>query len=263
MRKSWILLVVLALVLAGFAVFAIAQNSPGEGKTGASAPGVQDPFAANVFDQRASAQFQDATLAEVLRWLAGTGVNFVADPASAGDARVTLNVKDAPLRDVLRALEQVFNGTWTKNGEVYAFKPKVRRGLDGLRGARPDMSPFDREEVRKWFEEFRREVPDLPDIAYPERLEEFLRKFHEALPPGLRRFEQFEPGSPRFFRLETPNISRLFESITDEQWRKHEEQGYLTPDDLTADQRAMLGGADGTFSISLSVNGRTLNIRSG
>lgn len=264
MRKSWILFAVLALVLAGFAVFAIAQNSPGEGQGGATMPSPQDPLVASAFDQRVSAQFEDATLSEVLRWLAGTGVNFVADPTSAGDAKVTLNVKEVPLRDVLRALEQVFNGTWTKSGEVYAFKPKVRRGLDGLRGARPDVPPFDREELRKRLEEFRRDVPELPEIVDPERLEQFLRRFREALPPELRRFEQFGLDSPRLFRFETPNISRLFESITEEQWRKHEEQGYLTPGDLTAEQREMLGGAGaGTFSITLSVNGRTLHIRSG
>ncbi|MER3414568.1 MAG: hypothetical protein C4340_07035 [Armatimonadota bacterium] len=257
MRKSWILLAILALVLAGFAVFAIAQNSPTKAQDGATpTPSAQDPLAGNVFDQRVSAEFQEATLAEVLRWLASTGVNFVADPTSAGDAKVTLSVKDVPLRDLLRAIEQVFHGTWTKNGEVYAFKAKARSRLEG---AWPDAPRFNNEEWRKWMEEFGRR---LPDVAGPDQVEEFLRRFREALPPEFRRFERFGPGSPRFFRFDTPDIGRLFESITDEQWRKHDQKGYLTPDDLTEEQRAMLGQADGTFSITLSVNGRTLNLRS-
>lgn len=262
MRKSWILLAALTLVLAGFAVFAIAQNSSAEAQDKATA--AQDPLDASLFDQKVSVQFQDAPLSEVLRWLAGTGVNFVADPASAGDVKVTLNVKEVPLRDVLRALGQVFNGSWTKSGEVYAFKPKVRRPLESLRVPSTEALPFNREEWRKWMEEFRQKMPEWPDVTTPERLEEYLRKLRESLLPELRRFEQLNPGQPRIFRFEVPNISRLFESITEEQWQKHEQQGYLTPNDLTAEQRAMLGGAvGGTFSITLNMNGRTLNIRSG
>jgi hypothetical protein len=254
MRKLWILLAVLAIVLAGFAVFAIAQKSASEFKPVPMNSLAQDPLAADVFDQRVSAEFQDASLSEVLRWLGGTGVNFVADPASAGDAKVTLKVKDVPLRDVLRALEQVFNGTWTKNGEVYSFRPKARPRLEGFVAPRPIVPPLDQEELNR-LEELAREMR--------ERMEEPLRRFYERLPEEFRRFEQFGPGSPRFFRFEMGNVGKLFDSITEEQWRRHAQQGYLTLDDLTPQQRAMLGNPDGSFSMSLNINGRTLNIRSG
>lgn len=263
MRKLWILLAVLAIVLAGFGVFAIAEKATGEVRPNPAL--VQDPFAAAIFDQRVSAEFQEAPLSEVLRWLAGTGVNFVADPASGGDAKVTLKVKDVPLRDVLRALEEVFNATWTKNGEVYSFRPKVRQRIESFGVPLPSTPLLDEKELNKWMEEQQRQMRELRDLGLnnPEWVEEFLRRFRERFSQGFPRFEQFAPGSPHFFRFEMGSVGKLFQSITEEQWRKHGQQGYLTLGDLTPQQRAMLGDPTGTFSISLNINGRTLNIRSG
>lgn len=263
MRKLWILFAVLAVVLAGFAVFAIAQKSAGEVKPISAL--VQAPLDAEIFDQKVSAEFHEAPLSEVLRWLAGTGVNFVADPASGGDAKVTLKVKNVPLRDVLRALEEVFNATWTKNGEVYSFRPKVRQRIERFGVPLPSTPLLDEQELNKWMEEQQRQMRELRDLGLnnPERVKEFLRRFRERLLHDFPGFEHFAPGSPHFFRFEMGSVGKLFQSITEEQWRKHDQQGYLTLGDLTPQQRAMLGDPTGTFSISLNINGRTLNIRSG
>jgi hypothetical protein len=64
--------------------------------------------------------------------------------------------------------------------------------------------------------------------------------------------------------LRTQDIRGLMGSLTKQQWELHERQGYLTPEDLTAEQRRKLGREEMTadWRITVSMDGKTLNLRS-
>lgn len=72
---------------------------------------------------RVTIQFNDAKPGEVLNALRGLGVDFIV---SAGDipdnARITLNVKDQPVADVLNAVARALGGHWERENNIRVFK---------------------------------------------------------------------------------------------------------------------------------------------
>ena len=73
--------------------------------------------------------------------------------------------------------------------------------------------------------------------------------------PGMKGFGL---GSNR------AQIKDLLESLTPEQKAKQDKQGYLTMEDLTPKQRAMLGDIpkDGNWTFSYSIEGKHVTIKS-
>ncbi len=274
----------------------------------------QDP----ALEKRVSVIFERASFDDVLRWLGTQGLNFAAQPDSPRPtARITLQVTDLMLRDVLDAISEVFGGTWDKKGDVYLFKVAAPRFE--LRGGtpseqRPDSQPpgemLDR--LREWAEKFHQgwEGKDLPDLFKALPKDDFLRDLQErfkggewkeipggkmfVLPPG-GDFKSINPEE--FFKMNPEvkekleslrshdfatrlemrelfdslprigvggaNISKLMETITADQWATHDAKGHLTYDDLTEEQREMVGfGSGAKVEITVSMNGKTLKIRS-
>lgn len=98
------------------------------------------------------------------------------------------------------------------------------------------------------------------DPKQREFIDRFLSESWPKLFPDTREFGRL--GNFPRIRL-GGNLNQLFESITPEQWSIHEAKGYLSVSDLTDAQRDMIGVQGGhNVSISISVAGRTLRIRS-
>lgn len=58
------------------------------------------------------------------------------------------------------------------------------------------------------------------------------------------------------------DAQQLIESVTDEQWKKHESKGYLTPADLTPKQRELLGSLHGDrWEIQIAIGSKKLTIK--
>lgn len=101
-------------------------------------------------------------------------------------------------------------------------------------------------------------------------------EFFEDFAELKARIEQFRSGlwpelvpNPKEWRERLPklrfggDLKKLLESITPGQWKIHEDRGWLTPDDLTEDQRAMLGfQGSGNFDITININDKKLKIKS-
>jgi len=95
-----------------------ARVSPQDPPTTAAAPTAQERIG-----KRVSCSFENATIAEVLKWLSTQGQSFVADEAVAASKRkVTVNVVNQPIDDVLNAIADGLNCTWEKKGEVLVLK---------------------------------------------------------------------------------------------------------------------------------------------
>jgi len=98
------------------------------------------------------------------------------------------------------------------------------------------------------------------DPKQREFIERFLSENWPKLFPNVNDSDRF--GNFPQIRL-GGNLNQLFESITPEQWSIHEAKGHLSVSDLTDAQRDLIGVQGGhKVSISISVAGRTLRIRS-
>lgn len=144
---------------------------------------------------------------------------------------------DFHYRDLIKEYleQQLARGQWREfqGGRVFVFPPGEWR-------------PLDPEQLWK----------DMPDVR--SLIEKYLSERSQRWQPDIREWRQNLPN----LRI-GGNLTRLFESITSEQWRIQEQRGYLTPNDLTEDQRSMLGfQGGGAMEITISINGKTLKIKS-
>jgi hypothetical protein len=223
------------------------------------APAVaQDPrLARNV-----TVEFRSAPVADVLRWLSREGVSFVADESGFAERRVTLNIRNQPLRDAMNALADALGGNWQRRGEVYA----LRRGVGIVPGAGFDPQRF--ESLARDMAERMKDV----DVRVYERgralTPEDARKMREEL---LERARQISPPAPERIRaragevraVRSADLKQLMESLTADQRQTHERQGHLTFDQLTPEQRRMLGDMRGeNWTITFTADGRTITVRS-
>ncbi len=233
----------------------------------------QSLFTGPAFDRKVSVTFQSARVADVLKWLEVEGINFVADPRSFGEGRViSLSVKDQPLRDVLNAVARALNAHWEREGNIYILKPgawgrgvvlpQFPRMLQGdLQKRITELIEKDRELLRKHREIFEKGLQE--DLQ--KRITELLEKHKEILGEGgLKVLPRVEAGRSFVFRAN--NLQKLMDSLTKEQWDLHSRQGYLRVEDLTPQQRELLGTlpqAPKEWVISVTINGRTLTLKSG
>ncbi|MBV6457496.1 MAG: hypothetical protein HONBIEJF_00608 [Fimbriimonadaceae bacterium] len=95
-----------------------ARVSPQEAPPAPGSPVTQDKIG-----KRVSCSFQNATVAEVLKWLSTQGQSFVADESVAASKRkVTVNIVNQPIEDVLDAIADGLSCKWEKKGEVLVLK---------------------------------------------------------------------------------------------------------------------------------------------
>lgn len=212
---------------------------------------LQSPFADPVFGRKVSVTFQSARVEDVLKWLEVEGISFVVNPRAFGEERVvSLSVKEQPLRDVLNAIARVLGAHWEREGNIYILKP----------GGSVLEIPSGTRTLRELLEELR----------IPKDLKQYLgvpREEVERILEGLqqRRFFERTQEGVRPFIFKSDGFIRLMDSLTPEQWALHERQGYLKVDDLTPEQRGMLGAlpTNATWIISVTVDGRTLTLKNG
>lgn len=80
--------------------------------------------------RRVSASFDNASVADVMKWLTKQGYDFSAsDTDLPKDAHITLHVKDKPLGDVLAAIGSSLGGHWDRQGSIYVFRKGGRSGI--------------------------------------------------------------------------------------------------------------------------------------
>ncbi len=121
-----------------------------------------------------------------------------------------------------------------------------------------NQTPEKREQMNKW----------LKEHGYQPGTEDGngLFKYFQLAPRSgdSSIFKLFNRGdTDRAFVFGTQDIKGLMNSLTDKQWELQKKNGYLTPDDLTPKQRVMLGSdTKGDFSLSFSLDGKTLTIKS-
>lgn len=295
-----------------------ALNANGQEFVATLAPAVE--FAEEKYDRKVTATFRGSSLQDILRWLTSQGVSFVADESKLPkDKKITLNVVDRPLKDVLQALATAMDGHWESEGGMLVWRSgksaDFRFGTGRvLSPARPpvpgrptvpgapippgeariftdrdiQMFQFDSEKMFKGWKEI--EVPDgnggKQKVRVPEVDEKWIEEFSKNQEKWAKEFSERmerdfgkEGKSFRFLKegkMLPPNTvfkiqpggdpSKLAKSLSESQRKTLKERGYLKVDELTKEQRAMVGltefSKDASISIIINLEGEKIEIRS-
>lgn len=189
-------------------------------------------------DGRVTVSGDAVDAADVLARLRAAGVEFVVDAdAVPKGKKLSLNIVAKPAKAALGAVAEALGLGVVERDGVFVLKREAPARPQGQ--ALPRL--FAGEFPEAWIEKLK--VPEGTLKRF--RLEEFLK---EGDAPFVSPF----PGSTRglAFRLADPSdLKKLAESLTAAQRELHSKKGFLTPDDLTQDQRKLLGNPEGTFEI--------------
>lgn len=275
-------------------------------------------FSEEKYDRKVTATFRGSSLQDILRWLTSQGVSFVADESKLPkDKKITLNVVDRPLKDVLQALATAMDGHWDseggmlvwRNGKAPAFRFEPARPISPIRpNAKgraipstpiPPQEPrefsdremkmfrFDADKMFKGWKEI--EVPDgnggKQKIRVPEVDEKWMEEFAKNQEKWARDLElrlekdfgkdgknfrflkegkTFSPNS--MIRIQTGDPSKLVKTLSESQRKTLKERGYLKVEELTKEQRAIVGLSelpkDANISIVINLDGEKIEIRS-
>lgn len=277
------------------------------------------------FDKRVSVNFENAHLGEILKYLSSQGFNYVVEQTErARQARFSISIKDAPLRDVLQAIADVYGGEWSKSGSVLTLvrrsapfkgdaaiapgdldalrtfermipgspfrgqleefaipKEQIEKIQEMFRGKGLQMFGFDEKSLDEWTRRLKEKMGGIEFKMHPPSEEEMarIREKLERLKKGFKaeegrtklflgpEFEKLEIekllDSPKFEFATGLNLEKLIDSLSAEQKALHEKQGHLSVDDLTVEQKKLLGStpSQGSFTISIVINGKKLTIK--
>lgn len=195
-----------------------AISTPGPGQ-GAAMPSAQRP---EELQRRVTRSFTTAPLSEVLKWLSGEGVNFVANESDfTGDAKLTINIANQPIGDAMDAIADAFDARWTRHGNVYTLQ----------RGSRILLPPVPPGPMGGIYPPMGETTPPAGEMNNP--------PFPGETPPGGITLPRDSEGAPFVWRSQ--ELGKLVQSLTASQRAKQTRRGYLTLADLTPDQAGMLG----------------------
>ena len=278
--KLFVAFLLLLIISIAITVFAIQDNKAPEAQpevplTTETELETQDQTLSNpAFDKLVSVTFDNAPLSDVMRWLTQQGVQLAADTTQRDNRKLTLNAQNQPLRDVLVAIAGAFDAKWEKQGEILTLKrnPMIVGEWDGsmFKNFRDFPIPkLDSEKLRQFFKEYHFSTP--PELDF-EKFEFDIEKFFDKdnlkldmeklLKERGSLFEKFRSFPSSTFSLQ--NIEKVYESLTPEQIQKHEAQGYLLFDDLTPEQKKILGMSSGDthWVVSIARDGKQFTLRS-
>lgn len=235
--------------------------------TGGSTPFPTVPAQRVGSEPRVSVQFREAKTGEVLAWLEQQGVNFIAAESDVPrETRVTLNIKDQPLETVLNALGRALGGRWEREGAIRVFRkgPSFFVSPPAIQNLPPAVGL----------------VPQIPE-ELAERVREQVRSSLRQNRELLRQSEK-ERGrtntlrtTPRPFTFDRDvyrlapaprgtgiDVQRLLRSLTPDQRDTQRKRGFVPYEDLTREQRTLLGERpDGRFEFKFKTNRDEIVIR--
>ncbi|MCC6402815.1 MAG: STN domain-containing protein [Fimbriimonadaceae bacterium] len=208
----------------------------------------------------------EVTAREVFDQLRKAGANFVVDAeAVPAEKKLSLNLVAQDPESAVKAVAKALGMTATKEGEILILAPAHTLAWTAAPwGAHPDAESEKlleqwKEKLAVPGESFRFDFKDKDALKALPKILEKLQGGEETAVPG-KVLEDLERQSAAPL-----DLAKLVKSLTPAQLEIHKAKGYLALEDLTPEQRKMLGRvAEGKGQIELSYNdGRTtITIRS-
>jgi len=147
--------------------------------------------------EKITVQFRDTKPAEVLSWLEKHGVNFVVSAGEISDsARVTLNVQDQPIDDVVNAIARALGGHWEKENGIRVFQKGNAMFFSPANGVQ-EFAPFakfppmdkDGKAMKDgdWAKTFGKDFPKDFGPEYQKKMEAWSKDFEKKFGPEFQK----------------------------------------------------------------------------
>lgn len=120
----------------------------------------------------------DGTVNDLVKWLSKEGVSFVIDKDALKNKKISVNISNQPLDDVMSALGDVMGGTWVQRGNVYTFKDGLKlRYFTGRDGQMDEKfadqfrldSELNSEQMKKFREDMEKFKVDMKKFKFDEK----------------------------------------------------------------------------------------------
>lgn len=100
----------------------VESTTPARAYGYAVAPSFNNLGSLKGMDRKVSVSLNNVTAADAFKWLNKQNVNYVANLDSLPKSKISLNMKDVPLSEVLSSLAEVLSGNWQVKGSTLIFK---------------------------------------------------------------------------------------------------------------------------------------------
>lgn len=145
-----------------------------------------------------------------------------------------------------RAMEELHKhlGELHGDGKFFFMGPEGAMKMDG-------------EQHKKAMEELKKHIEELKAKGMYKEFD------HEAFKKQMEEMHKQLGGEMKVLQLKLENIKKFVDSLTPAQKALADKQGYLRPEDLTKQQRELLGiGSDGDTDMSFQIDGKKIVIKS-
>lgn len=217
-------------------------------------------------DRKVSVKFNNATAADVLKWLGKQNVNFVANVDSLPKTKITMNVANVPLHEALESVAESLGGSWQIKGSTLIFRnsffgslgsmggtyavPAPRMNMQGWQNASPFMKlkGMPDGELFKFDDNQLKMLKGLDgrtfDFKFDEKALKDMKGFDGKLfkfdENQLKAFKDMKGFDGKAFTFKKIDVKKFLNSLTKEQKELQKKQGFLKASDLTEEQRKML-----------------------
>jgi hypothetical protein len=235
---------------------------PVEGFRYELSPGLS-PFGPDGLSQLASLKkivtinMENRSATDVLKWLAKQGVNYVVNVDTLPKSKVSINMVEAPLHEILSSLGDVLGGSWNVRGKTLVFRQGNSYAFSGF-GSPAAIAPF--EGALK----LRAEADKVRLLARPMQ-ERAIRESAVAAEKSATAERIMRAGAD-MVKENRVDVKKFLESMTSKQKELMRKQGHLHVKDLTPDQIKMLRidldeNKKGDFFMTMTLDGEKVVIK--
>lgn len=216
-------------------------------------------------EKKVSANFNQATVGDVLKWVSKQGVSFVVNNDELKSKKITMNLNNVKLHDALNALAEAIGANWQVKGSMLILRP----GFGGFTysdsaRSRTLMAPLNSDSIVR---EYRAQADALRGQGEIERFrsEKLRADSSKMREEAAKAREQAAKARDMAQKVRTEHHTKMVEMIktlSPAQRELHKKQGYLKWSDLTPDQRKAMGiekepANDSNFSMVVRINDET------
>ena len=254
-----------------------------------------------VSDKKVSVQFNNAKIADVMKWLGKQGVDFVFTTKEFNNQSISLNAVNRPLDEVVDSIGIALGGSWKRHGGTRIFTKDVfsqqffgssndAARVFGVPGQSFQFNDkvmgqmLDEKKMKQWAEKLQKEAESMQFNSKINKLD--AEKMAKELQEGplkdlmknlgeMRAQDGFTQENKSRFRsmpsfglekpltLDTSKMSEFAKSLTKEQKALMKSQGFLQPKDLTDAQKKLIQlPSSGSFQIRFKTDDFDLVIKS-
>jgi hypothetical protein len=207
-------------------------------------------------DKKVSANFNEATVGDVLKWISKQGVSYVVNHDELKSRKISMNLNGVKLHEALNALAESIGANWQVKGSMLI----LRNGFSGF-GFSSSAPAFTMPPAVK--DDVVRGLQNRTQAESLRKLSEDQRKLAETYRLDASKMrENVMRNADRIRSEHHTRMTEMIKTLTPTQRELHKKQGHLKWNDLTPAQRKAIGvekepNGDSNFSMVVRMNDET------